>query len=170
MESTYEKIRELVAKSEVSLIQEQIWAQQKTILFLEERVTAFERLVSTYNKVTMNMAEELRSVVEQHLKVSSQRKTETGRYGRSVGEVIKRWAEWKTLDEGGMTAYQIARLWKVNIGSVYHAKERGYVVGPDKRKRSKSSVPASLIGHTLVALPPTRKGPRRVKNLLRLAA
>lgn len=168
MESTYEKIRELVAKSEVSLIQEQIWAQHKTILFLEERVTAFERLVSTYNKVTMDMAEELKHVVAQHIKVTSHRKTETGRYGRSVGEVIKRWAEWKALEDGGMTTFHIARLWKVARETVEYAKRKGYVVSPDKRSRS--SVPASLIGHTLVALPPTRKGPRKQKNLLRLAA
>ena len=168
MESTYEKIRELVAKSEVSLIQEQIWAQHKTILFLEERVSAFERLVSTYNKVTMDMAEELKFVVAQHSRVTSHRKTETGRYGRSAGEVAKRWLEWKALEDGGMTTFHIARLWRVDKASVDYAKKKGYVVAPYKRYSSR--VPASLIGHTLVALPPTRKGSRKVKNLLRLAA
>ena len=163
MESTYEKIKKLVAQSEVSLLNEQIWQQHKTIMFLEERVTAFERMMQGYTKVTMELAKEMRVAVGvQGLT------TEKGRYGRAPEEVAKRWAEWKALEEGGLSTVQIARRWKVDRGTVDYAKRKGYVVRPYKPR--KSSVPASLVGHELVSLPPTRKGPRKHQAQLRLAA
>jgi hypothetical protein len=162
-ESIYEKIKTLVAGSEVSLLNEQIWQQHKTIMFLEERVTAFERMMHANTQVTMDLAKELRFVVAQHSRVTSYRRTKTGRYGRSAGEVAKRWSEWKSLEEGGMSTFHIARLFKVRRESVDYAKRKGY-------SNATSSIPASLIGHELVALPPTRKGPRRQKELMRLAA
>jgi hypothetical protein len=164
MESTYEKIKTIIAGSEVSLLNEQIWQQHKTILFLEERVMAFERLVASYAKVTMDLAKEVRvGVGLQGLK------TKTGRYGRSVEEVKKRWAEWKKLEEDGMTPAQIARRWSVDRGTVEYAKLKGYCPNNPKPR---NQVPTSLIGHELVSLPPTRKGHGKHRNRvqLRLAA
>jgi hypothetical protein len=164
MESTYEKIKTIIAGSEVSLLNEQIWQQHKTILFLEERVMAFERLVASYAKVTMDLAKEVRvGVGLQGLK------TKTGRYGRSVEEVKKRWAEWKRLEEDGMTPAQIARRWSVDRGTVEYAKLKGYCPNNPKPR---NQVPTSLIGHELVSLPPTRKGhgKHRGRVQLRLAA
>jgi len=164
METIYEKIKTLVAGSEVSLLNEQIWQQHKTIMSLEERVSAFERMMHAYTKVTMDLAKELKFVVAQHSRVTSYRKTSTGRYGRSAGEVAKRWAEWKSMEEGGMSTFHIARLFKVRRESVDYAKRKGY-------SNTKTSIPASLIGHELVALPPTRKGHRKHNRIhMRLAA
>jgi len=163
MESTYDKIKKLVAQSEVSLLNEQIWQQHKTIMFLEERVTAFEKMMEGYTKVTMELAKEMRisSVVRASM-------TDKGRYCKSPEAVARRWAEWKALEEKGMTTVQIAVRWKVDRGTVDYAKRKGYVVRPYKPR--KSSVPASLIGHELVSLPATRKGPRKQQSQLRLAA
>ena len=163
MESTYEKIKKLVAQSEVSLLNEQIWQQHKTIMFLEERVTAFERMMHAYTKVTMDLAKEVRFQIT----LEGMRTTPRKRYGRSPEEVAKRWAEWKALSDGGMPAIQIAKRYKVDKATVTYAKRKGYTVVPHK---TKSSIPQSLIGHELVSLPPTRKGPRRQKELMRLAA
>jgi len=163
----YDKIKKLVANSEVSLLNEQIWQQHKTILFLEERVIAFERMMQGYTKVTMDLAKELRMGVDITSRVALMRKTKKGRLGRSPEEVAKRWAEWKSLEESGMNTFQIASRWGVDRGTVDYARSKGYAVTPYKKK---SCIPASLIGHTLVALPPTRKGPRRQKDLLRMVA
>jgi hypothetical protein len=163
MELMYDKIKKLVASSEVSLLNEQIWQQHKTIMFLEERVTGFERLIHAYTKVTMDLAKEVRFQIT----LEGMRTTPRKRYGRSPEEVAKRWAEWKALADGGMPAIQIAKRYKVDKATVTYAKRKGYTVVPHK---TKSSIPQSLIGHSLVALPPTRKGPRRQKDLLRMVA
>jgi hypothetical protein len=163
MELMYDKIKKLVASSEVSLLNEQIWQQHKTIMFLEERVTGFERLIHAYTKVTMDLAKEVRFQIT----LEGMRTTPRKRYGRSPEEVAKRWAEWKALADGGMPAIQIAKRYKVDKATVTYAKRKGYTVVPHK---TKSSIPHSLIGHELVSLPPTRKGPRRQKDLMRLAA
>ena len=162
METTYEKIKKLVAGSEVSLLNEQIWQQHKTIMFLEERVSAFERMMHAYTKVTMDLAKEVKFQVN----LAGMRTTPSKRLGRSATEVSKRWAEWKALDEAGVSPARIAIRYKVDKGTVRYAKQRGWVNTPMR----KTSVPASLIGHELVALPPTRKGPRKNKTHLRLAA
>ena len=162
METLYEKIKTIVAGSEVSLLNEQIWQQHKTIMFLEERVSAFERMMHAYTKVTMDLAKEVRFQVN----LAGMRTTPSNRLGRSATEVSKRWAEWKALDEAGVSPARIAIRYKVDKGTVRYAKQRGWVNTPMR----KTSVPASLIGHELVALPPTRKGPRRQKDLMRLAA
>ena len=115
-------------------------------------------------KVTMDLAKEVRvGVGLQGLK------TKTGRYGRSVEEVKKRWAEWKKLEEDGMTPAQIARRWSVDRGTVEYAKLKGYCPNNPKPR---NQVPTSLIGHELVSLPPTRKGHGKHRNRvqLRLAA
>lgn len=160
METTQDKIRKLIDKSELSLLAEQVWQQHKTILFLEERVTAFERLVASYANVTLDLAKELRAgVALQGLK------TKNGKYGRSAEEVAKRWAEWKKLEEQGMTPAQIARRWSVDRATVEYARAKGYECRP------KTYVPPSLVGHKFVSLPPTRKGSRKVAQpQLRLAA
>ena len=162
METLYEKIKTIVAGSEVSLLNEQIWQQHKTIMFLEERVSAFERMMHAYTKVTMDLAKEVRFQVN----LAGMRTTPSKRLGRSATEVSKRWAEWKALDEAGVSPARIAIRYKVDKGTVRYAKQRGWVNTPMR----KTSVPASLIGHELVALPPTRKGPRKNKTHLRLAA
>jgi len=158
METTYDKIKKLIAQSEVSLLQEQIWAQHKTIMFLEERVDAFERLLNGYTRVTMDLAKELRVGVG-----LQGMRTPSGKYGRSAEEVAKRWAEWKKMEDEGMTPAQIARRWNVDRGTVEYAKAKGYSPKP------KTYVPASLLGHKLVALPPTRKR-KPAQPQLRLAA
>lgn len=160
IEPIYEKIKKLVANSEISLLNEQIWQQHKTIMFLEERVIAFERLVASYTKVTMDLSKEVRAgVAVQGLK------TNKGKYGRSAEEVAKRWSEWKRQEEEeGMTRAQIARRWGVDRATVEYARAKGYSCRP------KTYIPKSLIGHEIVALPPTRKGPRKHKTDLRLAA
>ena len=162
METLYEKIKTIVAGSEVSLLNEQIWQQHKTIMFLEERVSAFERMMHAYTKVTMDLAKEVKFQVN----LAGMRTTPSKRLGRSATEVSKRWAEWKALDEAGVSPARIAIRYKVDKGTVRYAKQRGWVNTPMR----KTSVPASLIGHELVALPPTRKGPRKNKTHLRLAA
>jgi len=165
MESTSDKVAKLVAQSEIANIQEQIWAQHKTIMFLEERVIAFERLVQGYTNVTKDLAKEIKFAVAEHNKVALVRRSKCGRYGRREGEVAKRWAEWKALEESGKTIYQIAEIWKVDHSTVAYAKKKGY-------SNAKSLLPASLIGHEIVSLPPTRKGHRKHRNRmqLRLAA
>jgi hypothetical protein len=163
MESTYEKIKKLVAQSEVSLLNEQIWQQHKTIMFLEERVTAFERMMHAYTKVTMDLAKEVRFQIT----LEGMRTTPRKRYGRSPEEVAKRWAEWKALADGGMPTIQIAKRYKVDKATVTYAKRKGYTVVPHK---TRNSIPQSLIGHEFVSLPPTRKGPRKHQAQLRLAA
>jgi hypothetical protein len=165
METLYEKIKTIVAGSEVSLLNEQIWQQHKTIMFLEERVSAFERMMHAYTKVTMDLAKEVRFQIN----LAGMRTTPRKRYGRSATEVSKRWAEWKALDEAGMPPSQIANRYKVDKATIRYAKQKGWVNTPYK-PYAKSSVPASLIGHELVSLPPTRKGPRKNKTDLRLAA
>lgn len=162
METLYEKIKTIVAGSEVSLLNEQIWQQHKTIMFLEERVSAFERMMHAYTKVTMDLAKEVKFQVN----LAGMRTTPSKRLGRSATEVSKRWAEWKALDEAGVSPARIAIRYKVDKGTVRYAKQRGWVNTPMRQ----TSVPASLIGHELIALPPTRKGPRKNKTHLRLAA
>jgi hypothetical protein len=157
MESTYEKIKKLVAGSEVSLLNEQIWQQYKTIAFLEERVAAFERLVQGYTKVTMDLANEVKFKIE-----LAREKTPKGRLGRSAAEVKKRWSEWGELDKQGWSPARIASRYGVDKATVRYAKVHNFVQG--------SCVPASLVGHEIVSLPPTRKGPRKNKTHLRLAA
>jgi hypothetical protein len=125
-------------------------------------------MMQGYTKVTMDLAREIHMDIAVKGKVALMRKTKKGRHGRTPEEVAKRWAEWKSLDESGMGAFQIASRWGVDRATVDYAKRKGFVVTPNKR--SKSSVPASLIGHELVSLPPTRKGPRKHQAQLRLAA
>ncbi|NBS87658.1 MAG: hypothetical protein EBS60_06200 [Verrucomicrobia bacterium] len=125
METTQDKIRKLIDKSELSLLAEQVWQQHKTILFLEERVSAFERLIASYARVTMDLAKEVKvGVGIQGLK------TKSGKYGRSSEEVAKRWAEWRRLEEQGMTPAQVARRWGVDRGTVEYARSKGYTQKP----------------------------------------
>lgn len=163
MESKEDKIRKLIDKSELSLLADQVWQQHKTILFLEERVSAFERIVAGYQRVTMDLAKELRVGVG--LKAF---KNSNGKYNKSFEEVKKRWLEWKRLEEEGFTPVQIATRWGVDRGTVEYAKSKGYIA---VRCKKKSEIPASIVGHEFVSLPPTRKGCRKqAQPQLRLAA
>jgi hypothetical protein len=163
METKEEKIRKLIDKSELSLLADQVWQQHKTILFLEERVTAFERIVAGYQKVTMDLAKELRVGVG--LKGF---KNPNGKYNKSFEEVRKRWLEWKRLEEEeGFSPVQIATRWGVDRGTVEYAKAKGYIA---VRCKKKSDIPASILGHKFVSLPPTRKVRKQSEPQLRLAA
>lgn len=121
-------VRNLVEESAVPVLTERINSLQTTVHNLQTLMFRLEKDFQSYTRVTEKLAEEMR----RHLHISRNfesvvSKNGKRRYHRYPESVNERWTEWKRQYESGMYLSEIARLWKVDISSVSHAKRKGFL-------------------------------------------
>jgi hypothetical protein len=154
--STRAKLEKFIAETEAGLV------RQELTDFRRDQNTKIESL----EKLVMSLAKELQETKKSFQLEFKPRGIPRGRPAgrrltRELWAVEKRWASWKKELET-KSPIEIARQWGYTTASVTYAMKRGFVTRTRETESARESlVPRSLIGHTLVSLPPTRKGPRR---------
>jgi hypothetical protein len=148
--STRAKLEKFIAETEAGLV------RQELTDFRRDQNTKIESL----EKLVMSLAKELQETKKSFQLEFKPRGIPRGRPAgqrltRELWAVEKRWATWKKELET-KSPLEVARKWGYTTASVTYAMKRGFVP-----LTKECGVPKSLIGHTLVSLPPTRKGPRR---------
>jgi hypothetical protein len=147
------KLEQFIAETEAGLVRQELLDLKRDQ----------QNKIETLEKLVMSLAKELQDTKKSFQLEFKPRGIPRGRpvgkrLTRELWAVEKRWASWKKELET-KSPLEVARKWGYTTASVTYAMKRDFI--PLTRE---SAVPKSLIGHTLISLPPTRKGPKRRWN------